>query len=1641
MAGNFEYYAELGLNAGAAISELSRVSSTAQTVSKNLEAMGKALDQVSKQGLKSGPEAKQLGDTLGLYQQLAAAVASYGRSLKTINSTDLNNGVRKTNTSLQHMEKALRGVSGTDKEVYDSKKRTLDLYKQMTSATKAQADTLKAEADAIKAVAQAERERQATAAAAERAKTSGVDAWGVTKEERDLRKQYQTVLQAEKEMEAEFERRAREHLKASGLYARGEEPIRKVTEATEDLSAATDDNAAAQDRQERALASTRYALYEVAAAYSAMSASMLALPVAGTRAAIEMEAQFAHVERTTQLAGAPLENLRQQFLDMSTEIPVAFEELSKIGTLGAQMGIAGADLASFTDTVAKFSATTNATVDQAAMSFGRLSNMMQLSEDDYVHLGSAVSELGTASVATETEILNIAESIATTANMAGFSADQVVGLSTAMASLRIRPEMARGAMQRIFAKINKAAADGGESLSAFAQQVGMTNDQFVSMWRNDPSALFMRLTESIQGLDKVAATATMGDLGITNTRDVELLNRLANGYRVYAESMELAQDAYARGDYLETETGPIFETTAAHLERLAAAFQAFLASFGTASLEPINALVEFLIGALNWLRELPDWLKTGTVAFTAFIGVWFALKASMALTIASFRAFRLIAQQTNGELRVNLAAVRREAGLTFPFLSAGANGAAASLNNVGTASRTAAAGMGATTAAAGAATTATRGLSVALRAVPFVGWASLAVSAATAVWQALSSTADAATEAQEASDRMVAAMGGAAELQQALLKDAREFASGEQTEVFGEMEYKIVRYEGAVRSASDAIRGEVLPTEENHKDRVRETGDEYLETMGKIGKYTDQLIRTAVAQSDVWEGMTHVDIDNLLATGFDFEKFISEYEQNGASAAHRYVDSFVAVLEERQVQLAAALEEVFTTAGEGSQQYDILSGQLAVVDAQIEAFQRVKDSVADTTTELNAMSVQSRLTGLLGAEAAEDMAEGFEETTERVKELSDTFSDLIDEIFGVVNAEAALYEALQNIGEALADNGTSFDVSTENGRANMAALQRVVEETANYLAQQVEANNMTAAEAADAFFWHMEDLMNSLSEMGVDPSEFVFIRSYLDELFVHNPLTPEVDTSVAEQALYDLAEYGQRVFESLRQQGVSSGMAASGARYSAMAVAQGHTPTGGVPVPVRRAARPEPRSRIDYAELISSYRAAQNAKNEANQRERSANEAKRQADETKRAADEAKKLKDEIADAKDEGRIFEEIMKGLSSAFKDTLHNFNNFQTARDSVEQQLINMRNAAQESADKVRELREEHRRLRQEASEDRVEARQAESFAAVARRYGDTEREIDYSTQAKNARASAKEKERLAREALNEANSIEKNRLALTGYSEQAIKNRGDVRALQERMADLILAYAETGATTQEVTAYAEQLRRKFIDQMVQMGYNRQDAERLSRVFQNLKTDIDRIPRQVRIEAQARVKEAEAALRNVARGRTAKVDFVPGNKQVTFTAGVKTPSLDVTREVKAPTLDLRGYGNGITSNWVRSGGGLIPGPSHGPAHRDDKIVIGRNGPEGMVRSGEFVIRKPAVDAIGLNALHALNSMSPGAAVMSSAPAVNASRGVQLVELLPHQVHQLAQAVSTVLAVDGKVLAGTTNAQNTNAARRGVK
>src|SRR5690606_31542727 len=151
------------------------------------------------------------------------------------------------------------------------------------------------------------------------------------------------------------------------------------------------------------------------------------------------------------------------------------------------------------------------------------------------------------------------------------------------------------------------------------------------------------------------------------------------GFETYADSMTLAQDAYARGNYLDEESGVIFETTAAHLERLASAFKSMLASFGNDSLAPINALAEALIFVLNGIRDLPGWAKNGAVALGLIGSAFFALKAATALGIASLMAFRMMMRNTGLEGGLTLGTLRTQFAMTFPHASAQVNATTASL--------------------------------------------------------------------------------------------------------------------------------------------------------------------------------------------------------------------------------------------------------------------------------------------------------------------------------------------------------------------------------------------------------------------------------------------------------------------------------------------------------------------------------------------------------------------------------------------------------------------------------------------------------------------------------------------------------------------------------------------------------------------------------------------------------------------------------------------------------------------------------------------------------------------------------------------------------------------------------------------------
>jgi TP901 family phage tail tape measure protein len=236
---------------------------------------------------------------------------------------------------------------------------------------------------------------------------------------------------------------------------------------------------------------------------------MMQYASASIMAAAAQEKAFSQIQKTMigDVGAEELEALRRELIALSTTIPVSFTELTRIGMLGSQLGIAAGDVAKFTEVVAKFTAITGMSTEEAAMGFGKLQNLLGLNGDQFEALGSAIAKVGVESAATEQQIINTAGQFAAVAKAAGFSASEIIGLSASFASLKIAPEESRGVIVRTFNEINTAVSSfsdvtntGNERLKRFAQISGLSAKEFADGWSDKNGGASKVFEDFVRGL-------------------------------------------------------------------------------------------------------------------------------------------------------------------------------------------------------------------------------------------------------------------------------------------------------------------------------------------------------------------------------------------------------------------------------------------------------------------------------------------------------------------------------------------------------------------------------------------------------------------------------------------------------------------------------------------------------------------------------------------------------------------------------------------------------------------------------------------------------------------------------------------------------------------------------------------------------------------------------------------------------------------------------------------------------------------------------------------------------------------------------------------------------------------------------------
>lgn len=437
-------------------------------------------------------------------------------------------------------------------------------------------------------------------------------------------------------------------------------------------------------QMETSVISLRYANYDLATSMFALSAGITAAGVGVTAAFASQESAFTSVERT---ADGALGNIRQSLLDLSTEIPVAFNELAKIATLGNQLGITGsAQLEKFTETVAKFAAVTGISVEESAQAFGKLENLLPDVNGEYDRLASSIALVGRTTAATEAQIISVASEIAPAAAAAGFTADQVIGLSGALASLKVPPERSRSTILQFFETLNTAVAQGGDKLENFASIVGVTASDLEAMVRGGQGEdILTRFIGNVSTSDTIEITQALEALGLAGLRTNPTIRALAGNTKLLSDAMADGKTGYTENVELQRQMAFILDDLATKWQTFLNAAMNAAAAIGSAVGPAFGVFLDVLKNVLIGLAQFATTdFGQGLFRLVTTIGIvvaaYAALRGSIALASGSLQAFAIISRALGG---AGIVAGLR--GLVSAFTLVRGSAAAASTGIAGTA--------------------------------------------------------------------------------------------------------------------------------------------------------------------------------------------------------------------------------------------------------------------------------------------------------------------------------------------------------------------------------------------------------------------------------------------------------------------------------------------------------------------------------------------------------------------------------------------------------------------------------------------------------------------------------------------------------------------------------------------------------------------------------------------------------------------------------------------------------------------------------------------------------------------------------------------------------------------------------------------
>ena len=1681
---------------------------------------------------------KNLKDSATALKSVADALGSLNKAAGDASKADLSAGVDRAVSAYRQFIRETRTMNNLSKDHIAKLRDTASAMREVASASNAMAEAenkakkaqaqlnqsqaRKTEAQAEKLRAQASVKREDNALPLQKQKgkderslvrAKGAEATRLAEiqaltalEQAEIRAAATTASAESKREAAVVSASARIGAAREAELARTERARIREEELTKRTAIRSDASTARNNARasEKAIENVRYAARDMVVYYGAITAGIGRVVSSAAQAGIAQERAFADVERTAQGTTQSLNELKKSYTDLSTTTTTSFADLSKIGTLGAQMNIPTNQLKDFTKAVAEFSTVTGMEVESATTAFGRFGQMMGgLQEsapgkgDGYAVLANQIADLGAKSVATEPEIANMAVSIAAQGKSAGFTQNEILALSSTLSSLAIPKEWARGSLQRIFNSINSAAADGGEKMHTYAQAVGVTDAEFQKLWRDDPNKVFQGILQNLAGInDKVEKAQAIKDLGFKNVRDVELLSRMSNSVGLYVQQLKEAEAASKGTSFIDESMGIIMDTMAAKVEAFQHALQNAGAAMNSSFMVPFKLIISVATGVVNAFAKLPAPIQAFVGALAAVATVRVGLMAAKAAAVsmsATYLQMQNRMLQATGAQKATWSvvwqAIRQAQTATVQYDSAlaanvgTANAAAAANQRLAAADNMVAAAAGkaaaakaaqntaqvasagASAAAAGAQVAAGAGQAVgALTKLSSVGsgllsmfggpWGLAISGILTAVSVGATYLGDAFQDASAKADEFKNAVGGSSAILNALAQDTKEVGNGTQSG-FVELNATIEQ-NGEVLTAN----GQALGYYVDKSGQVVQATHEQAEAMGystlKIGEHTQALIMDAVQGSEAFKGMSKETKQALVDMGFSYAKYIklattSESQGGGKAAADAYIDGYIAQIRARSTEAAQAAIDENVGGGDSS-------GSILIATKKYDEQEAALQGLKSNTEGVGGAMRDAMNDAALFAQQVEETGEQTEEAGLKIGDakgefhsMAEAIRSVLDEMFSSTDAAAALDSSLQQVYESMQEHGTSMDPNSPDGQANIAAISDYFEKMGNAAAAGIEEMGLTGEEAYQYAQNSIQDTIDFLAAQGFDMSQFEQQRDTMAAIIAQPYQSGEVDHSATDASLGQMVDNAAQAVSQAQGflgkvqaiwQSIQGYMGAIGGSKSKTGKG---SYTAGQKSKIRM---PTFANRNNGTSAFSGNnfkakpsRSGGGGGGGRSPRSGGGGGASRAKKETKTAAE-----------------IFEDFLSRLKSALDKALSTWWRSTTAQDNYRKGLNSLKKDVEGTTKKVSDLRKENEKLASDMRKNQQELHDAEFFHAVAVKYGDTERAQSTQVDIDEAKQKINEGQTKIADNDKEIATLQAGQFALKGYTEAAIANREALRSLQSQMIGLIEAYAAAGHSTQEIEAYTQSLKQQFIDQVTQLGFNQGEVTELAGAFDSLTSTIGQVPREVKenVTDSGTVGSTQDAIDSLhSNGVTVPVQ--PSHTELNVRIRYQIDEASYAAARHAAWMNPLGSQNRTVH--TKSGknigtlytGGLLSSANSLPGFAGGGLLPGRPpaNPKAdnlMATDGKGMFRVRSGEyvisqpAVDFYGKGFMNALNTMQVPVSAGGVYAMGGGDGLVTINPSQFNQLVKAVSTAVMLDGRAISQSIDNGNMRTGNRGV-